>query len=80
MLKALQKIALVISIIIAVYGLISRNYSLFPLIIVFQLVSLFVMALHDLKEGRKTKGVLSFILVITLSIIFIYTLMNYGTI
>lgn len=73
-LKGLQKLSLIISILVAVYILISGNYNLFPLIPLFQILSLFIIMLHDFKEGQKAKGSVTLIIALFLSFGLIYVL------
>lgn len=71
LLKILQKVALILSIIVAFYSLVTGSFDLFPLIIVFQVLSLVFITVHDFKEGRKTKGMLTSI---ALLVIFLYSI------
>ncbi|TVP89292.1 MAG: hypothetical protein EA249_09665 [Alkalibacterium sp.] len=76
MLKVLHKVAIILSIIVAFYNLITGNYDLFPLIIVFQVLSLIFITVHDFKEGNKGKGILSSIALLVIFVFSIYVFLT----
>ncbi|GEK89137.1 hypothetical protein APU01nite_11760 [Alkalibacterium putridalgicola] len=76
MYRILQRISLIISILVSVYILISGNYTLFPLITLFLILSLLAITPQDFKEGRKAKGSITLITALSLLLFTVYTLLN----
>lgn len=74
MFKVLQKIFIVLSIIVAIYVLVSSNYSLSSAPSFLLLLSLLSRALYDLKEGRKIIGGLILAVVLVLFLMLVHVL------
>ncbi|GEK91233.1 hypothetical protein AKA01nite_08550 [Alkalibacterium kapii] len=74
MFKVLQKVFIVLSVIVAIYVLITSNYSLFPIPSFLLLLSILVRALYDFKKGRKIIGVSGLAVVLILFLMLIHVL------